>query len=315
MQASFCRWWPRSDPMRYFSLFTGIGGLDNGLEKRGAQCVGFSEIRKSSEAIYKRHYPSHRNFGDITEIEYASMPDFDVLTGGFPCQSFSLAGLRKGLEDSKGKKGAMVLYIHKILMAKQPSFFVLENVKGILNHDKGRTYTKIFRLFESAGYHVRVVMLNALYYGSAQSRERVIFIGSRDKFSLSRPRIVDDTKRFRDVFDADESKYRQIKETDRNMQKIEQLLQFSFELIGKWDRVGCLTTQMGCGEKAVQWGKKWRMPTVLECERLQGFPDGWTDGVADSSRYFALGNAVNCKVSDYLFNEYIPEVLGGVWKT
>ena len=97
----------------------------------------------------------------------------------------------------------------------------------------------------------------------------------------------------------------------RSRAKIEQLLQFNFELIGKWDRVGTLTTQMGCGEKAVPWGEKFRMLTTLECERLQGFLDGWTEGVSDSARYFALGNAVNCSVSSYLFTEYLPKM----WKT
>jgi len=297
--------------LRYFSTFTGVGGLDYGLEQIGAKCVGFSEIRKSSEKIYKSHYPQHFNYGDVTVFDPNSLPDFDILVGGFPCQSFSLAGLRKGLEDGKGKKGAMVLYLHRILQAKQPKFFVLENVKGILNHDKGATFRKIFRVFENAGYHVRVLLLNALNYGSAQNRERVIFIGSKESFDAVRPVILDNSKRFRDVFDGDEAKYKQIKETERNLAKIEQLLQFNFELIGKWDRVGTLTTQVGCGEKAVPWGDKWRMLTVLECERLQGFPDGWTEGVADSSRYFAMGNAVNCQMSSYLFTDYLPKV----WKT
>lgn len=297
-----------TERLRYFSTFTGIGGLDMGLEERGAECVGFSEIKKTSEKVYLSHYPSHVNFGDITTLNPLDIPDFDVLTGGFPCQSFSLAGLRKGLEDGKGKKGAMVLYLHRILTAKKPQYFVLENVKGILNHDGGKTYHKVFRVFENAGYHVRVIMLNALYYGSAQNRERVIFLGSRDKFMLERPTIVDDTKRFKDAFDPDESGYKYVKETARNMQKIEQLLQFKFELIGPWDRVGTLTTQTGCGEKAVQHGKKWRYLTPLECERLQGFPDGWTKAVGAAGRYFALGNAVNCGMSRYLFQDYLPRV-------
>lgn len=295
--------------LKYFSTFTGIGGLDIGLEEIGAECVGFSEIKNSSIEVYKKHYPAHTNFGDITELKYEEIPDFDVLTGGFPCQSFSIAGLRKGLADGKGKKGAMVLYLHNLLIAKQPKYFMLENVKGILSHDSGQTYKKIFRLFEKAGYNVRVVLLNSLYYSSAQNRERVIFIGSKVPFNSLKPAIVDDTKRFKDVFDDDETKYKEIKDTEKNKQKIEQLLQFSFELIGKYDRVGTLTTQAGCGEKLVPWGDKFRLLTVRECERLQGFEDGWTDGVSASAAYFALGNAVNCNVSRYLFKDYLPQVL------
>lgn len=296
--------------MRYFSLFTGIGGLDHGLEKRGAECVGFSEIKKSSIEIYKSHYPEHVNYGDITQIDFHSLPDFDILTGGFPCQSFSLAGLRKGLEDNRNKKGAMVLYIYHLLKAKQPQYFVLENVKGILNHDGGKTYQKIFNLFHNAGYKVRVLLLNALHYGSAQNRERVIFLGSKDDFPAIRPEILDDSKRFKDVWDADDSKYKTVKMTERNKAKIEQLLTFNFELIGKYDRTGTLTTQFGCGEKLV-WDEKWngfRYMTTLEAERLQGFEDGWTKVGSDNARYWALGNAVNCQMSDYLFNNYLPKI-------
>ena len=292
---------------KYFSTFTGIGGLDWGLESRGAECVGYSEIKRSSVDMYQRHYPTHSNFGDITTMDFHTLPNFDILTGGFPCQSFSLAGLRKGLNDGKDKKGAMVLYLYKLLEAKKPKYFVLENVKGILSHDKGKTFVKIFKVFEAAGYYVKVVLLNSLYYGSPQSRERVLFLGSRDKVEYSIPEIVDDSKRFKDVVNIN-GEFKEIKDTDRNKNKIEQLLQFNFELIGSWDRVGTLTTQMGCGEKVVQWGDKFRMLTPVECERLQGFSDGWTEGGSLSARYFALGNAVNCNVSEYLFNSYLDKV-------
>src|SRR3990167_5459908 len=106
--------------VRYFSLFTGIGGLDYGLEKMGANCVGYSDIKKSSIEIYESHYPEHSNYGDITKINFIDLPDFEVLTGGFPCQSFSLAGLRKGFEDTKNKKGQMIFYIYELLKEKKP---------------------------------------------------------------------------------------------------------------------------------------------------------------------------------------------------
>jgi len=297
--------------LRYFSTFTGIGGLDIGLEEIGGVCIGFSEIKKSSIEIYKKHYPNHNNYGDLTKIDFYSLPDFDILTGGFPCQSFSSAGLRKGLNDGKNKKGAMVLYLYKLLQIKKPKYFVLENVKGILNHDGGKTYLKIFRLFHNAGYNVRVLLLNALNYGSAQNRERVIFIGSLDRFERIRPKIKDDTKRFLDVLEEN-GKYKQPKETEKNNNKIEQLLVFNFELIGKYDRVGTLKTQYGCGEKLVWDNKKeiFRYLTPKECERLQGFSDNWTEGISDNARYWALGNAVNCGMSRYLWKDY----LSTIWK-
>jgi len=298
--------------MKYFTTFTGVGGLDMGLEDRGYECVGFSEIKKSSIDVYLKHYPKHKNFGDITKVDPKILPDFDIITGGFPCQSFSIAGARRGFEDPKG---VMVLYLYKILVEKKPKFAVFENVKGILSHNSGMTFLKVFKLFEDAGYFVRVVLLNSMYYGSAQSRERVFFLLSRDDdFKELKPDIVDDTKRFRDIRELG-AQQRMVKMNKRNELKIEQMRgSFSFELIGGYDRVGTLTTQMGCGEK-LAWDvetESLRLLTPLECERLQGFPDNWTMGLSDSARYFAMGNAVNCNVSKYLFGSYLPRVWPGL---
>lgn len=302
--------------LRYFSTFTGIGGLDWGLEKLGAQCVGFSEIKDSSIRIYGRHYPKHRNYGDITKIAPEELPDFDVFTGGFPCQSFSLAGMRKGFKD---RRGQMIFYIYDILVAKQPEFVVLENVKGISMHDKGRTYRSVFALLQSAGYNVRVVLLNAMHYGSAQSRERVIFLCRRGSdFPAKQPEIRDDTKRFRDFRDRDESHFQYIRDTERNAQKIEQRDLYPFALVGGWDRMGTLTTGVSGGggrnqssqQKIVQEADgRYRLLTAVEGERLQGFPDGWTEGEATGNRWYAIGNAVNCRMSEYLFTDYLK----GLW--
>ena len=289
--------------LRYFSLFSGIGGLDFGLRKL-ATCVGFSEIKNTSIQIFKKHCKAE-NYDDISKIDYKSLPDFDILLGGFPCQSFSLAGLRKGFEDERGK---MIFRIYDILKEKKPKYFVLENIKGLLNHDQGKTFLNVMKLLTYAEYNIRVVLLNSLYYGSAQSRERLFFLGSKDDFEINEPIIVDDKKRFRDIRDDDDSKYRLINKTDRNILKINQKHIRNFELIGGYDRVGTLTTQYGCGEKVVPYKDWYRYLTVLECERLQGFPDDWTKGISDNARYWVLGNAVNCDVSKYLFNNYLKSL-------
>ena len=286
---------------KYFSTFTGIGGLDIGLEELGFECVGFSDIKKSSIKIYSGHYPKHEPFGDITKIDFSKIPDFDILTGGFPCQAFSLAGLRNGFKDKKGK---LIFYLYDLLVAKKPKHFALENVKGILNHDEGKTFDKVVRLLMHAGYHVRVVLLNAAHYGTAQSRERVIFLGSKEPFTLENPVVKNSKILFRDIRDT-EGPFKTIPHSQREIDKVEQKRTFSHELIGGYDRVGTLTTNMGCGEKVVGYGDWVRYLTPVECERLQGFEDGWTEGVSDSDRYFALGNAVNCEMSRYLFKEYL----------
>ena len=293
--------------MKYFSLFTGIGGLDMGLEEMGYKCAGFSEIKETSISIYKRHYPEHNNFGDITKIDVKKLPDFDILTGGFPCQSFSMAGLRKGFEDKRGK---MIFYIYDILKEKKPKFAVLENVKGILTHNNGETYRNVFLLLQSAGYFVRVVLLNSLNYGSVQNRERIIFLCSRVDFEKKNPIIIDNNKLFRDIRDND-SEYDYL--SKKMVERIETGNLKGFITIGGYDRINTLMTAMSRSDRKriiVQENNgKWRYLTCLEGERLQGFPDNWTIGEKKSARWFAIGNAVNCNVSRYLFNNYLK----GLW--
>lgn len=295
--------------MRYFSTFTGIGGLDMGLEKMGAECVGFSEIRKSSVNIYQKHYPDHKNFGDLTKIDPEQLPDFDVFTGGFPCQSFSLAGMRKGFGD---RRGQMIFHIYDILCVKKPEFVVLENVKGISTHDGGRTYRSVMRLLSSAGYHVRVVLLDSSHYGSAQARERVFFLCKRDDdFSAKNPERRVSSIRFRDVRGSyEESDIL----SDKTIARLESTDgRKGFEIVGGYDRVNTITTGVSSSGRRmlVTWEdcNEWRRLTVREAERLQNFPEGWTDGAGKGDAWFALGNAVNCAVSEYLFTDYLK----GLW--
>lgn len=311
--------------LKYLSTFTGIGGLDVGLEEAGARCVGYSEIKDSSIRIYDRHFPGRRNFGDITRLDPADLPDFDLLTGGFPCQAFSLAGSRKGFEErGKGQRGVMIFHLADILEAKKPAFAVLENVRGIVSHDRGRTMRNVVNLLASAGYYVRIVLLNACHYGSAQSRERVFFLCSREDFPQKTPEKKDDSKRFRHCR-TDPEPPAWVPEDDwmlRNTMKREtgrpqeaNADGFSFEIVGDSDRVGTIMTSPGGGgpnrnhAKVVRQDEGFRYLDILEAERLQGFPDNWTAFESEKDRWFAVGNAVNCHVSRYLFGEYLK----GVW--
>lgn len=293
--------------LKYFSTFTGIGGLDYGLEKMGAECVGFSDIKESSIRIYQKHFPDHKPFGDITKIDPKKMPDFDVFTGGFPCQSFSISGERKGFTD---RRGQMIFYIYDILVAKKPEYFVLENVKGIITHGHGKTYKNVIKLLTKAGYFVRCVLLNSANYGSVQGRERIIFIGRRGKdFEEKNPEVIDNTKRFRDIRDDDSSHYKFIsaatkKRLEENRGK--------FSVIGGYDRVNTITTGVSSSGRMMMLVQekdgKFRNITELEAERIQGFPEGWTLGESTANRWFALGNAVNCAMSEYLFTNYLKDL-------
>ena len=283
--------------MKYFSLFSGIGGLEYGLNQKKFKCVGISEIKNSSVRIYKKNYGEVKNWGDIRRIDVKKLPGFNILLGGFPCQAFSLAGFRKGFEDRRGK---MIFYIYDILKEKQPEFVVLENVKGILSHNKGKTYKDVFKLLAVAGYFVRVVLLNSCYYGSAQNRERVFFLASKKDFKMRYPEKQDELKRFRDIRDSGVENFVWYKKEIKGDE-------YGLELVGGYDRVGTLMTSRQ--NKLVREGNRFRYLTELEAERLQGFPDGFTEGFSSAERWFALGNAVNRNVSDYLFNNY----LRGLW--
>lgn len=161
----------------------GAGMGDTHAEQSGNEpdesipiCVGFSEIDRYATQIYQSHFPDHKNWGDITKIKEDELPDFDLLVGGFPCPSFSIAGKRKGLEDLRGQ---LIFDVIRILRAKRPKNFLLENVKGLLSHDRGNTMEVICESLCDAGYAIDFEVLNSKNFGVPQNRERVLIVGKR----------------------------------------------------------------------------------------------------------------------------------------
>lgn len=163
--------------MKHFSLFTGYGGFDLACQANGIESVGFSEIEKNACGLLSYRWPNVKNYGDITKINTNELPDFDLLTGGFPCQSYSIAGKRGGLEDLRGQ---LIYDVFRILRAKKPKWFVLENVKGLLNHDGGKSAGLICTLLRESGYAVDERVLNTKEFGLPQNRERVFIVGLRE---------------------------------------------------------------------------------------------------------------------------------------
>ena len=137
-------------------------------------CIGYSEIDKYAVQVYQSHFPEHKNYGDIKSIDVAELPDFDLLVGGFPCQSFSIAGKRGGFNDTRG---TLFFEITRILKSKQPRLCLLENVKGLLSHDEGRTFRTIIATLDELGYDVQWQVLNSKNFGVPQNRERVFIVG------------------------------------------------------------------------------------------------------------------------------------------
>lgn len=164
--------------IRFFDMFAGIGGFRAGLERVGGfTCIGHSEIDKHADKAYRNIYhinPKEIYYEDATTIKAEEMPDFDLLCAGFPCQSFSVAGKRRGFKDARG---TLFFDIARILKAKQPALFLLENVPGLLSHDEGRTFTTILHTLSKLGYGVEWQVLNSKGFGVPQSRKRVYIVG------------------------------------------------------------------------------------------------------------------------------------------
>ena len=163
-------------------MFAGIGGFRAGLTNAGGfECIGHSEIDKYADASYRAlHRPKESEvfYPDARAIEPNSMPDFDLLCGGFPCQSFSLAGKRRGFEDARG---TLFFELARIAAAKRPRYLLFENVPGLLSHDKGKTFARILGTLCELGYIVEWMVLNSKDFGVPQSRRRVFIVGYLDE--------------------------------------------------------------------------------------------------------------------------------------
>jgi DNA (cytosine-5)-methyltransferase 1 len=288
--------------MKYLSLFSGIGGFELGInqayenisnssrkqQRRVSRdssdneqsfvgeeqltCIGYSEIDKYASQIYQTHFPKHKNYGDITKIKEDELPEFDLIVGGFPCQSFSIAGKRGGFDDTRG---TLFFEIARIIKAKFPRLLLLENVKGLLSHDEGKTFATIINTLVELGYDVQWQVLNSKNFGVPQNRERVFIVGHLR--GTSRPEVFPFGERG-SVDNAAQPEDRKEIQTHRCLEASE-YKNYSAE---RFD--------------GVLQDLRIRRLTPTECERLQGFPDGWTEGVSDTQRYKCLGNAVTVNV-------------------
>ncbi|MDE6323007.1 MAG: DNA (cytosine-5-)-methyltransferase [Paramuribaculum sp.] len=181
--------------LKFIDLFAGIGGIRKGLELAAVAagyepiCVFTSEIKPYAVDVLKQNHPDEKINGDITQIEAESIPDFDVLCAGFPCQAFSAAGNRKGFADTRG---TLFFDVERILLAKKPKGFILENVEGLVNHDKGKTLKTILQHLEAIGYKVSYEVLNSKFFGVPQERKRIYIVGSfKNQIDLSGFPIVE----------------------------------------------------------------------------------------------------------------------------
>lgn len=167
--------------MRIVSLFAGAGGLDLGLKLSGHNIVWANDFDFDSCETYKKNIGSHIVCGDITKVKAEDIPTCDVVVGGFPCQGFSQANLLRSTDDERNK---LYKQFYRIVLQKQPKYFLAENVRGILSLDGGRAIKKIISDFSRAGYRVKYKLFNTADFGVPQTRRRVIIAGTRDDLSL-----------------------------------------------------------------------------------------------------------------------------------
>jgi DNA (cytosine-5)-methyltransferase 1 len=290
----------------YLSLFSGIGGFERGIGKR-AQCIGYSEIDPYAISIYRSHFPNHKLYGDVTKIKPEDLPDFDLLVGGFPCQAFSIAGKRKGFNDSRGN---LFFEIARIVEHAKPLYLLLENVKGLLSHGEGKTFATVISTLDQLGYDCQWQVLDSKDFGLAQNRQRVYIVGN-----------------LRGTYRPEVFPIRETSPTDiiqgRPVVAVREATKAAYALAAVGDGVDVSFPNSKFRRGRVAKGlahtlttkgdahtpthdKRLRRLTPIECERLQGFPDGWTErgmdekgnlvSISDSQRYKCLGNAVGTSV-------------------
>jgi DNA (cytosine-5)-methyltransferase 1 len=284
--------------------------------KTSCSCVFYSEIDKFAVQTYNKNFGENHKPADIRTIKTDSIPDFDILCGGFPCQAFSIAGRRRGFKDTRG---TLFFEIARIIKAKRPKLVFLENVKGLLNHENGQTFSIIIQTISELGYNVQWMVFNSKFFGVPQNRERVFIIGSLR--GEPRPEIL--PLRYSNEEDYSQPEYAQYDPNFTGNRSQDYRIYNPNKIIGTLpttntdmkildlynkkehsDRSPTLT-EPHHNTLRVREGMKIRRLTPLECERLQGFPEGWTEGVSDTQRYKQMGNAVTVNVIEAIARKLI----------
>lgn len=299
--------------LKVASLFAGIGGICYGFKQAGAKIVWANELDKDACKTYRHNFgDKYLVEGDIKEIDPNTIPDIDILNGGFPCQAFSVAGYRKGFDDERGN---LFFEITRILEVKKPKAILLENVKNLEGHDHGNTFKVIKEQLELLGYYVHHKVLNTMEYGNVpQNRERLYIVGFLSKEAFDKFKYPDEiplSKTIHDIIDVTDKKplglyYENSKyypELVKTMTKKDTVYQ--------WRRVYCrenknnvcptLTANMGTGGHNVplildDFGI--RKLTPEECVGFQGFPKEFSfpSDIGNASKYKQAGNSVSVPV-------------------
>lgn len=304
-------------------MFSGIGGFALGFQQAGINIEKhyFSEVDKYAISIYRRYFPDAIPLGDITRIKNINKR-INLISGGFPCQSFSIAGKRRGFSDTRG---TLFFDIARLAKELRPEYMVLENVKGIYSHDDGHTLDVILSTLDGLNYDTQLLLVNSKDFGVPQNRERAFFIcnfrgESRPEISSIRERQTAiafssnaiDSNYWKGIDNHGQRTCIEITKNQSQGYRVYDPAGTSTTLAGEAGGVGAKTglyqisktirsSSRGSCDKKHNWDHILddsiiRRLTPVECERLQGFPDNWTEGISDTQRYKTLGNAVTVNV-------------------
>lgn len=304
------------------SLFAGVGGIELGFELTNHfKTVFANEIDKKAAITYQANFKNQLLIEDIRNVKPEMVPDIDVLTAGFPCTSFSIAGYRKGFEDEN--TGDLFFETLRIIVAKQPKVVFLENVKNLVGHDNGNTFKIIRESLEENGYHIKYKVLNSSEYGDIpQNRERIYIVGFKNiehykNFEFPAPitlktklnDYIDFENKVDDKYYYTAVKYKMYDELERDIIKDTTLYQWRRKYVreNKSSLSPTLTANMGTGGHNVPLLKAKhgiRKLTTRECFNLQGYPSSYNlpENLAAGSLYKQAGNSVVVSVVEKIAN-------------
>ena len=283
---------------RFIDLFAGIGGIRLGFEHVGGKCVFSSEFNEDACKTYEANFGEHPS-GDITKIDAKDIPDFDILLGGFPCQSFSIIGKKEGFSNETC--GTLFFDIERILKEKRPPAFMLENVRNLASHDHGNTFKIIRNHLEALGYHVYAKVLNALDFGVPQKRERIIIVGFINNVEFAFPNPIPESKRktLKEILESNVDKKYYVKDNIKKS-RINRLKDKNYPkpYISHENMAGSITPhpyssalRAGASANYILINDE-RRPTEREMLRIQGFPDNYKIVVPYSKVKHQCGNSV-----------------------
>lgn len=319
----------------FIDLFAGIGGMRLGFQHNDGLCVFSSEFEKNAQATY---LDNHREFpfGDITKISADDIPDHDVLVGGFPCQAFSHAGLKLGIEDTRG---TLFHDIARILEAKQPKFALLENVKGLISHDKGFTLQVILKTLTRIGYSCNIpkeliqngtakqiqteakkMVLTSTDFGVPQNRQRIYIVlwkdGLIDSFEYPKPSC--DKVKVGDILEAEPDPKLTISDRlweghqRRRIENKNNGKGFGFGLVMEdspyTNTISARYYKDGSEILIAQSGANPRKLSIREAARLQGFPDSFKPSQSNTQAYKQFGNSVTVHVIKELAKQILKNI-------